>query len=100
MPSASKIWPAAVAVHGADAHLAHDLEQAAVDGLGKIRAQLSRRIVSHTSIIFGLFIDRGVDQIRVDGVGPVADQRGKMVHLTRLARHADQADLHAQALFD
>ena len=79
---------AAIAGDGRDAHLGHDLEQALVGGL---------EIVVLGGVGVGIVLVRRAEgaraaqrQPRADRAGAVADQRGQVVHVPRVAGLDDQ----------
>ena len=91
---------AAVAVQCADAHFAHDLEQSFVEGLDKVVVRL--RLVEEVDApsFHHHVVDAFVGQVRIDSIGPKAEQRCKMMHLARFAALADKTGAHAQPAAD
>ena len=86
---------AAVAADDGDSHLGHDLEQAALERLlvvelGGGEVDLDRALLDHLA--------DGLDgQVGVDRASAITDEAGHLVHITRLAGLADEADAHALA---
>ncbi len=77
-----------------DAHLRERLEQALPDRLDDVALRLLHRVGPDD---VGQRLEH---QVRVDGRGAVADQRGEVVHLARLARFEHEAGPQPRPLAD
>ncbi|MNI29076.1 hypothetical protein D3C73_828810 [compost metagenome] len=90
---------AAIAGHGADAHLRDDLRQALVDALAVAAADL--RLLTALAELEDAAtaeVEQGlVGQVRIDGRGTEAEQAGHVVRVARGAGLDDQVDVAAQA---
>ena len=81
-----------VALQGGDAHLAHHLEHALGDPLA---IGGDDRLVGPFGLenaVFARLVERLEGQVRIDGVGSVADEQAMMVDLARFARFQHEAD--------
>ena len=86
-----------VRADGADAHLAHDLEDALAERLDHVAHGL-RGLDAGQRAVADEVLDRLERQVRVDRGGAVAEQQRDVVHLAAVAGLDDEADLHAGLL--
>ncbi len=82
---------------GADAHLRHHLQHTAAEGLDVVAVQAGDGGGRVQAVLAGCghVFDGGQGQVRVDGVGAVAQQQADVVHLAGVAALDDQADAGA-----
>ena len=90
--------PALVALERADAHLAHDLEQALVDGLDEVLAR-QRRVPHRAQDALPGHLRHAVEgHVGVHRAGAVAEQEREVVHLPGVAGLDQEPDAHARAV--
>ena len=87
---------AVVAADRGDAHLGHHLEEASLDHAAVPREGVRRLAPGPRR----LRRDRLVHEVRIDGAGPVPDQRRDLVDVPRLSGLRHQAHPHPQAPAD
>ena len=88
---------ATIGLHGRDAHLGKDLQQALIDGLDKL-ALRRLRIESLGKIPVTLHVDERFEyEIRINRAGSVADQAGELVHISRFTCLEDQSNFCPRA---
>ena len=87
----------AIALHGRDAHLGGDLDQALYHRLVEV---LDRALL--VDVLEDALVDhpghRGVREVRIDRAGAIADQQAEVLRLARLARLDHQPGAGARAL--
>ena len=89
---------AVVALDGADAHLADDLDDAFGDCLAVLLLGQLRGAGDHAQA--DLVVDRFEGKIRIDGAGAVAEEQGEVLDFARLAGLEDEPDSRAGARSD
>ena len=95
-----EILRAAIALKRRDAHLGHDLQQTLVDRLDVV-FDGGPDVVHFRQPAIGNHVRQRLERhIRIDRAGAVADQRGEMMNLARLAALDDQPAVCALAFSD
>ena len=86
---------AAVAADNGDAHLGHDLEEAALECL--LVVQKRSGVIGLDRALFDHLADGLEGQIRIDRAAAVADEAGELMNVAGLSRLADNAGTHPLA---
>ncbi len=84
-----------IAIYRRDAHLRHNLQQPGFHGPHKVALGFGYSQLDFTRR--NQILNRGQGQIRVNGVGPIANQAGQVMNFAHLAAFNHQADLHTLA---